>query len=85
MHNQAPCRKLQAFCFGPFVIYARGVQQYTVGGKVCVQFLAGDDCGNKGQHDVELPTRRSDANESVNFLVYIPFQHFSSIYGAHLK
>ena len=31
----------------------RGIQQCTVGGWVDVQFLAGDDCGDKGQHNVE--------------------------------
>ena len=31
----------------------RDIQQCTVGGWVDVQFLAGDDCGDKGQHNVE--------------------------------
>ena len=29
LHKHAPRLKLQAFRFGPCVIYARGIQQYT--------------------------------------------------------
>ena len=51
MHHAATIA--QAFHFGPCVIYARGIQQYTVWGWFGIQFLAGDDCGKKGQHNVE--------------------------------